>query len=131
MRNSKLKLKKTNIPKISRFQSIEDFYLDLGYTGDDLRNALLKDREYQNLLKKRKAILGRRNKTSSSDKKKYVLSTSTDFEILAKCKRLENSPLNKEDMLLVKLIKSQLESEWRQPLLKLLNKFLQKYKIQE
>jgi len=36
--------------------------------------------------------------------------------------------LKKEDKFLIKLIKTQLEDAWRKPLLKTLNKLLDKYK---
>jgi len=57
-----------------------------------------------------------------------VLSLDIDFEILAKCKQLEKLNLSKEDKFLVKLIKSQLEYDWREPLIRTLNKLLRKYK---
>ncbi|NQU98853.1 hypothetical protein HQ533_05270 [Candidatus Woesearchaeota archaeon] len=62
------------------------------------------------------------------EKKKYVMPTDRDFEILAKCKELEKLKLTKEDKLLVKFIKTQLERDWRKPLLVKLNKLLRKYK---
>ncbi|MBI4019886.1 MAG: hypothetical protein HY367_01025 [Candidatus Aenigmarchaeota archaeon] len=56
-----------------------------------------------------------------------MLSTGLDFEILAKCKRLEKMRLAKEDTYLVSLIKTQLECDWRRPLLKALDKLIGKY----
>jgi len=113
--------------KRKSLQEIEDFYINLGYRRDKLRKALAKDKEYQKLLKERKQKLTKRFKVTTSEKKKYVLSTDVDFEILAKCKQLEKLKLTKEDRVLVKLIKTQLERDWRNSLLKTLNKLLRKY----
>lgn len=66
-------------------------------------------------------------KITQAEAKKYVLSTDGDFEILAKCKKLEKLNLTEEDKALVKLIKTQLEDDWRKPLVMSLNKLLEKY----
>ncbi len=63
-----------------------------------------------------------------TEKKKYVLPTDRDFEILAKCKQLEKLDLTNQDKSLVKFIKTQLKVDWRKPLLKKLNQLLEKYK---
>ena len=91
--------------KKKSLQQIEDFYIDLGCKGDKLRRALEKDKEYQNLLKERKRKLTKQFNATQAEKKKYVLSTNTDFEILAKCKKLEKLKLTKEDRFLIKTIK--------------------------
>ena len=109
-------------------QEIEDFYINLGYRGNKLRKVLTRDKEYQKLLKKRKQKLTKQFKVTTSEKKKYVLSTDNDFEILAKCKLLEQLNLTKEDKILVKLIKTQLKDDWRKALLKTLERLLKKYK---
>ncbi len=114
--------------KFKSLQEIEDFYVRLGYRGNKLREALSKDKEYQRLLKERKQKLTKQFKVTSREKKKYVLSTDADFEILGKCKQLEKLKLTKEDKFLVKLIKSQLEDDWRKSLIQTLNKLLKKYK---
>ena len=57
-------------------------------------------------------------------KKKYKLPTKEDREILEKCKKLEKLKLNAKDKALVALIKSQLEDDWRKPLIETLNKLL-------
>ena len=108
-------------------QGIQDFYVDLGYKGERLRGALLKDKEYQKLLRERKQKLAKRflDKTE----KKYVLSTNQDFESLEKIKSLEKLRLTKEDNLLVKFIRSQLELEWRKPILKELDRISKKYSV--
>ena len=64
---------------------------------------------------------------SPTEKKKYVLSTNEDFKILKSCKKLEQLKLLNEDKILVKLIKTQLEHNWRIHLLKRLNKIFEKY----
>ena len=66
-------------------------------------------------------------KITSSEKKKYVLSKKADLEILAKCKQLEQLKLLEKDKFLVKLIKTQLERDWRKPLKKVLYSLLKKY----
>jgi len=113
--------------KKKSLQQIEDFYINLGYRGNKLRKILAKDKVYQKLLKQRKRKLTKKFKTTSLEKKKYVLSTNSDFEILAKCKQLEKLKLTKQDRILVKLIKTQLEEDWRKPLQKTLNRLLKKY----
>ena len=60
-------------------------------------------------------------KVTLSEKKKYVLAKDADFDILAKCKQLEKLRLTKGEGLLVKLIKTQLEDDWRKPLIRKLN----------
>ncbi|MDD5032315.1 MAG: hypothetical protein PHR36_04740 [Patescibacteria group bacterium] len=124
---SKFKIPKPQPPKIGSVQAIEDFYLNLGYRGDNLRKALLKDKEYQGLLRGKKATLTTQTKVSLADKKKYVLATDADFEIVDKCRRLEILKPADDDRLLINLIKSQLEVEWRPPLIEALNKLLRKY----
>lgn len=66
-------------------------------------------------------------KISESDRKKYVLKESKDEEILLKCKKLETMELEKQDKSLVKLIKTQLEDDWRTPLVKEIEILLRKY----
>ena len=115
--------------KKKSLQQIEDFYINLGYRGDKLRKVLTKDKGYQKLLKERKQKLTKQFKINPSEQRKYVLSTNVDFKILAKCKQLEKLKLTKEDKFLVKLIKTQLESDWRKPLLWVLNQLLKKYSL--
>ena len=97
------------------------------YSGEKLREALSKDRGYQKLLNKRKERLSKQLNVSLPEKKKYVLSTTADFEILNKCKQLEKLALMESDKQVVALIKSQLENDWRRPLLQTLNKLIKKY----
>ena len=57
------------------------------------------------------------------ERKKYVLATQKDIEILGKCKELEKRRLTKEERILVK---TQLEEDWRTPLRKAVDKLLKK-----
>ena len=113
---------------LSELQEIEDHFINLGYKREKLRKALAKDKEYQRLLKERRQKLTKKIKISPLEKKKYILSANTDFEILEKCKKLEKLKLNKSDRDLVRLIKTQLEDDWRKYLLSTLNKLMRKYK---
>lgn len=63
-----------------------------------------------------------------TERKKYALPKIRDLEILAKCKYLEKLRLTKQDKESVAFIKTQLEYDWRKPLLKRLNRLLKKYK---
>ena len=112
------------------FDSIDKligFYVKLGYTGYKLKKVLGKDKSYWRLIKERRAEL-RRLGLDQSEIKKYVLLTNKDVEILITCKRLEKINLTKEDRSLVKLIKTQLEDDWRTPMKIELNRLLRKYK---
>ncbi len=109
------------------FQQIEDFYVNRGYRGDELRKVLEDDKEYKKLLIERKHKLINKLKVTSTENKKYVLSTDEDFEILALCKRIEKLNLGREDKILIQLIKAQLEIDWRRSLLIKLNQILKKY----
>ncbi|MBI5390532.1 hypothetical protein HZB02_03520 [Candidatus Woesearchaeota archaeon] len=55
------------------------------------------------------------------------MADSRDYQILASIKQLEQKPLSKEDQILVALIRTQLEKDWRKPLMKMLEKMKQKY----
>jgi len=57
---------------------------------------------------------------------KYVMADKRDYEILSKIKELEKKKLEKEDKEIIKLIKTQLERDWRKPLLVKLDKLLKK-----
>ena len=63
---------------------------------------------------------------TKAEKKRYVLKDKKDLIILQKIKELEKKKLNKEDKDIIKLIRTQLEKEWRNPLIKYLNKLLKK-----
>lgn len=113
--------------KLSSLQKIEDYYLEKGLKGSDLREALDNDKKYQELLNKRKTQISNKYSISSSDEQKYTLPTQSDYEILSKVEQLENKNLDDEDKETLELIKAQLEAEWRKPLLNKLNKLLKKY----
>lgn len=109
-------------------QEIEDFYRNQGYEHEELRRVLEKDKEWQRIVKERKQRLSKKISLTKSETKKYVMSTDEDFEILARIKEIEKiKTFRKEDRILVKLIRTQLEHDWRTPLLKTLDKILQKY----
>ncbi len=108
-------------------QEIEDYYINLGYKEMALVKALARDKNYQKLLKKRKNKLRNCAKATPVEKKKYILSTNADYEILEKVKQLEKLKLINHDRKIVKLIRTQLEREWRKHLLKKLNEMLKKY----
>ncbi len=65
---------------------------------------------------------------SSEERKRYVLKENRDYGILFKCKLLEKQKLSSTDRLLIKFIRTQLEDDWREPILRLLKKLLKKYK---
>ncbi|MBI4163440.1 MAG: hypothetical protein HY512_01140, partial [Candidatus Aenigmarchaeota archaeon] len=83
-------------------QEIQDFYENLGYSGEKLRRALLKDKDYFIILNERKRKLAREIGVTKSENRKYVLSTDLDYQILEKIKLLESKKLKKEDAVFVK-----------------------------
>lgn len=109
-------------------QGIEDYYKNQGYVGEKLRQKVIRDREYQRLLKERQRELTKRFPLTKTEKRNYVMSTNEDYEILGKIKQLEKLPLTKQEKILVKLIKTQLVYDWRKYLLLELNRLLKKYK---
>ena len=64
---------------------------------------------------------------NSKDKKKYVLKDKEDYKILEKIYNLEKYKLSKKDKELVNLARTQLEKEWRKPLMKFLDKLIKNY----
>lgn len=62
------------------------------------------------------------------EKRKYVMSTDQDYEILSKIKQLGKCDLNKQEKLLIRLIRTQLERDWRKWLIKELDKILRSQK---
>ena len=108
-------------------QEIEDFYVNQGYREDKLREILSKDKEYQKILNERKNKLTNKFRITDKERKEYVLSTDSDFDILAKCKELEKKNLSTEHREIIKLIKTQLEDDWRKPLTDYLNKLMKIY----
>lgn len=109
-------------------QEIEDYYVNKGLKGQKLKKALENDKNYLVFLSERKKQLKSNLKVREKDKKEYVLSTNSDYEILEKIYRLEEERLSGRDKKLVRLIRTQLRHDWRNPLIKELNKLLERYK---
>jgi hypothetical protein len=108
-------------------QQIEDYYLTQGLTGKALRKAIENDSEYQQIWRERKKLIKDKLGVSNEDEKKYVLSRQEDYEILSKVRELESKSISDVDKEFVQLIRTQLEEEWRNPLVDKLNKLLEKY----
>ncbi|MBI3572297.1 hypothetical protein HY091_02065 [Candidatus Kaiserbacteria bacterium] len=109
-------------------QAIEDYYYKKGLRGAALRKASSGDIEYMKILKKRQTQLTKNFRIKPSDRKKYVLSTNEDYEILNKIYRLEKKKLFNNDKTLLKLLRMQLENDWRTPIMRVLNELLRKYR---
>ena len=109
-------------------QSIIDSYYERGLRGDELREALNKDLEYQHILSERKAKISKQFSILDEDLEKYVLSVDEDWEILSKIYELESKNLSAQDRELIKFIRSQLEHDWRKPLMEKLNNLLDHYR---
>jgi hypothetical protein len=67
-------------------------------------------------------------KIEAKDKKRYVLKNERDYKILEIVYDLEKYKLSPEDKKLLNLIRTQLEDDWRKPLLKFLYALEKKYK---
>ena len=113
--------------KRQSLSAIERSYTNQGYQGARLRQALERDYGYQALLAERRQRLARQFSITPSERKRYVLSTEQDFAILALCKRLARQKLTAQERTLVRLIRTQLEHDWRAPLLKALRNVARKY----
>lgn len=113
--------------KKKSLQAIEDYYYQKGLRGDKLRKATQNDGEYMKILKKRWSKLTKNFPVKSADRKRYILSTDQDYQILGIIYKLEHKKLSDKDKALVKLVRTQLEHHWRTPVLKFLNKLLKKY----
>ncbi|OGY45384.1 MAG: hypothetical protein A2744_04235 [Candidatus Buchananbacteria bacterium RIFCSPHIGHO2_01_FULL_44_11] len=66
-------------------------------------------------------------KPSNREQKKYVFKEKKDFIIFDKISQLESKKLSVEDKKLVKFLRTQLEDNWRTPLVNFLDKLLVKY----
>lgn len=108
-------------------QKIEDYYYRRGLRGGALRKATEADKEYNEILKEKRSKLTVTFKIKPKDKKRYVMSTDQDYEILGKIYELERKKLFDKDKALVKLVRTQLEHHWRTPIIKFLNRMLKKY----
>lgn len=109
-------------------QTIEDYYIRKGLRGDDLRRALELDSEYRKILAERKSRLSKKFKIPKRDLKRFLLSTDADYEILGKIYSLKQEKLTVQDKEAVELMESQLELDWRKPLMKKLSRLLKKYR---
>lgn len=109
-------------------QAIEDYYYSKGLRGSALRKATQNDKEYIRFLRERWVKLTKKFEVTSRDRKRYVLSTDQDYEILGKIYDLEHQKLSKHDRELIWLIRTQLEHHWRTPIIGFLNKLANKYK---
>ena len=67
-------------------------------------------------------------KLSEYERKRYVLKDKEDFIILDKIKEIEKFKLNNNDKGIVKLIRTQLERNWRKSLINYLNKIKKRYR---
>lgn len=65
-------------------------------------------------------------KIKPADKNRLLLEEKRDYEILGMIYELENRKLKKEQKELVKFLKSQLEDDWRKPLLGFVRKLTKK-----
>ena len=108
-------------------QVIEDYYYRKGLRGDKLRRATQNDREYVAILRKRWLKLTESFPVEAKDRKRYILSTDQDYQILGRIYELERKKLTDKDEALVKLVRTQLEHHWRTPILRFLNQLLKKY----
>lgn len=108
-------------------QKIEDYYFGKGLRGDALREAMEADEAYQNILSARRKALTKKFGVTEEDAKKYVLSTDEDWEILGKIYQLEEKPLSAEDKKFVAFLRTQLEHEWRVPIVQALDNLLKRY----
>ena len=113
--------------KKKSLQKIEDDYIKNGYRGSQLKLILGKDKQWQRLLRERKAKIHSNIVLTPGERKKYVMSTEEDYKILSVIKELEKSGLNKQDYIIIKLIRTQLEHDWRKPIFKRLTQLKKKY----
>jgi hypothetical protein len=67
-------------------------------------------------------------KLNEFEKRNYVFKEKDDFVILSKIKRLEEKRLQPTEKEMVKLARSQLKRNWRTPLIRFLDKMMEKQK---
>lgn len=109
-------------------QRIEDYYFSQGLRGEKLRQATKNDKEYMEILNERWSKLTKNFRIKAKDKKRYIMSTDEDYIILGKIYQLERKRLSATDKRMVNFIRTQLEHDWRLPLIKHLDKLIKKYK---
>lgn len=111
------------MPKKS-LQAISDYYSNKGLFGKKLQKALERDQEYQRILLTRRQKLKKRFALKKGEAEKYVLSTDEDYQILWLIHQLERKKLSPLERRLVEFARTQLEREWRKPLIKFLKDLL-------
>lgn len=112
---------------VKSLQQIEDYYLSRGFKGEELRKALERDSEFQQLLKEKKAEIRDKFGVTEEEEKEFLLPNEEDYKVLSIVKNLESKDLSDNDTEIVKMIKTQLQADWREPLLSKLKQLLQKY----
>lgn len=106
-------------------QDIEDEYYKKGLRGKKLKNILKKDKEFQQIFKERLKKRTKNIKFLQGEKEKYYLSIDKDIEILSKIHQIEKwNNLSGEEKMIVTLIRTQLQTDWRDPLVVILDEFL-------
>ena len=65
---------------------------------------------------------------TSYEKKNYILKDKEDLIILSKIRSLKNMNINNKDKEMIRLIKTQLKQNWRNPLINYLNNVIRRYK---
>ncbi|MBI4434939.1 hypothetical protein HY635_03980 [Candidatus Uhrbacteria bacterium] len=110
-------------------QAIQDQYERRGLLGEALRRALAEDEEYQRLLAERQSTIARGIGVTAEEREQYVIATERDLDILDKVKRLDRCTLSEDDARIVALIRTQLEHDWRTPLLAELNRLMGHYDL--
>ncbi|OGM15856.1 hypothetical protein A2V56_05390 [Candidatus Woesebacteria bacterium RBG_19FT_COMBO_42_9] len=64
---------------------------------------------------------------TEEEKRRYIFDELGDFQILDLCRKLEKLNLSISDRKVVEMAKTQLEDDWRAPLLAYLQKLLTEY----
>ena len=67
-------------------------------------------------------------KINEKDKKRYVLAEERDYIILGKIYQLEKCKLSLAEKKIINLVRTQLERDWRKPLIEFLDGMAKKYK---
>lgn len=108
-------------------QEIEDYYSQKGLTGAALREATENDTEYRKIREEKYARLTQKFNVTDEEKAKYSLSTDQDYEILEMIHRLEAKSLSAEDAEIIEFVRTQLEDDWRTPIVEFLERMSKKY----
>ena len=113
---------------VKSLQQLQDYYVNQGLAGERLREALENDQKYQRFLEERKSKLQAVNQIPEEDAKKYLFVTDKDYKTIGKIYELEKRSLSTADKGLVEFKRTQLELDWRSPILDKLDVLLGKYK---